>query len=285
MKLVDWLNKPYPFIAEIKNKFLISFSFGLFIYLFLLIFQPFGIAEIIGNKSFYLMGFGLITTTVLLFNYAAMPALFPKYFDIDKWKIRNEIVFIILSILIIALLNYLYNSFAGYGFSQQHNLVFFLLFTVSVGFFPVILMVFITELFLNRIHQKEASEISSKIQLEREPGKSDANPAIEIISESKGGNFTISENKLVFIKSEDNYCKVYYRTNGEIKNQLMRVTLKNIEDQLKPFQDMIRIHRSYIINKKQISKITGNARAYYLQFDGCKETVPISRNFHKEELL
>ena len=285
MKITNWLNKPYPFITEIKNKFLISFSFGLFIYLFLLIFQPFGIEQIIGNKSIYLLGFGLITTLVLLFNYTVLPILFSKYFDSDKWKIGNEISFILLSILMITILNYLYNSIVGQGFSQQHNLFYFVLFTVSVGFFPVILLVFTTELFLNRKHQKEASEISSKIQLEKEYGKTDSGPSIEIISESKSGNFTISESDLVFIKSDDNYCKVYYRENGEIKNQLLRVTLKNIEEQLKPFQEIIRNHRSYIVNKKQILKITGNARAYYLHFDNCKEIIPISRNFRKEKLL
>jgi len=285
MKLVDWLNRPYPFIAEIKNKFLISFSFGFFIYLFLLIFQPFDIDEIIGSKSIYLIGFGIITILVMLFNYSALPAVFPRYFDLDKWKIKNQIAFILLIIAEIAVLNFLYNSYVGYGNPLQHSLIYFVLITVSVGFFPVILLVFTTELFLSKKHQKEASEINSKIQLEKDSGKTDYNPAIEIVSESKSGNFTISENDLVFIKSEDNYCKVYYRTNGDIKNQLLRVTLKNIEEQLKPFKDIIRNHRSYIVNKNQISKITGNARAYYLHFDGCEDLVPISRSFPKEQLL
>jgi len=285
MKLVDWLNKPYPFVAEIKNKFLISFSFGLFIYLFLLIFQPFDIDEIIGSKSIYLLGFGIITILVLLFNYSALPAIFPKFFDLDKWKIKNQIVFILVVIAEIALLNFLYNSYVGYGNPQQHSLIYFVLITVSVGFIPVIMLVFITELFLSKKHQKTALEINSKIQFEKASNKIDNGSAIEIISESKSEHFTISESDLVFIKSEDNYCKVYFRTKGEIKNQLLRITLKNIEAQLKPFQDIIRNHRSYIVNKKQILKISGNARAYYLHFDGCEETVPISRSFPKEQLL
>ncbi len=285
MKLADWLNKPYPFVAEIKNKFLVSFSFGFFIYLFLLIFQPFGIDEVIGNKSIYLLGFGIITTLVLLFNYSALPAVFPKYFDLDKWKIKNQIVFILLNIAEIALLNYLYDSTVGYGNPYQHSLFYFVLITVSVGFLPVVLLVFTTELFLSKKHQRTASEFNSKIQYEKESHKADSNTAIEIISESKSENFTINEDDLVFIKSEDNYCKPYYRTNDEIKNQLLRITLKNIEEQLKPFPDFIRIHRSYLVNKKQISRITGNARAYYLHFEGCEETVPISRSFPKEQLL
>jgi len=285
MKILNWLNKPYPFVNEMKHKLLISFSFGLFVYMFLLIFQPFGISEVIGNKSVYLLGFGLITTLVLLFNYTILPALFPKYFDLDEWKIKNEISFIILNITIITILNYLYNSFVGYDVSQQHSLFYFVLFTVSVGFFPVIFLVFITELFLNRKHQHMASMINSKIQIGKEFVETDSMPSIEIISESKTEGFVISENDLLFIKSEDNYCKVYFKENNEIKKQLLRITLKNIEEQLQPFTDIIRNHRSYIVNKKQISRITGNARAYYLHFEGCAESIPISRNFPKEQLM
>ena len=57
-------------------------------------------------------------------------------------------------------------------------------------------------------HQKTASEISSKIQFEKESNNTDYSPTIEIISESKSENFTISESDLVFIKSQDNYCRL-----------------------------------------------------------------------------
>jgi len=285
MKILSWLNKPYPFIADLKSKFLISFLFGIFVYLFLLIFQPFGIDKIIANKSIYLVGFGLVTTIVLLLNYTILPLVFPEYFDLDKWKIKKEISFIILSITLITFLNYQYNTIVGYPFAQQHGLQYFIPVTVSVGFFPVTLLVFITELFLNRKHQKAASEISSKIHKERETGEPASNRIIKILSESKKDNFEINEKDLIFIKSDDNYCKVYYQENNEIKNQLLRISLKNIENQLAHIPEIIRCHRSYIVNKKQILKISGNARAYYLHLYMCEEKVPISRSFPKEQLL
>ncbi len=285
MRIINWLNKPYPFVTDLKNKLLISFSFGLFIYLFLVVFQPFGIDKIIANKAYYLLGFGAITTFVMLFSYIVPPLLFYKFFDLEKWIIGKEIFFVLLVITLISLLNYFYNFYVGYGFAQQHTLLYFVFFTVSVGFFPVLILVFVTEMFLNTRHQKVASEMSSKIQTVKESIQTDLSPPIEILAESKKDNFNILENDLIFIKSEDNYCNVYYRANNETKTKLLRITLKNIEKQLVAFPNFIRSHRSFVVNKKQISKISGNARAYYIHFDNCKEIVPISRSFPKEQLL
>ena len=285
MKILNWLNRPYPFIAELKNKLLISFSFGLFIYLFLIVFQPFDLDKIIANKSIYLMGFGWITALVLLFNYTIPPLLFPELFDPDQWKIRKEISFITISIIIIAFVNYEYNSIVGYRFAQQHGLSYFIPVTIAVGIFPVTLVVFVTEIFLSKKHQKTASEISLKIKMERETSEPASDRIIEIISDSKKDNFGINESDLIFLKSEDNYCKVYYQENDEIKTQLLRITLKTVEEQLEHFSDIIRCHRSYIVNRKQISRISGNARAYNLHFNICNETVAVSRSFPKELLL
>ena len=185
----------------------------------------------------------------------------------------------------ITLLNHEYNSTVGYTFTQQHSLIYFILFTVSVGFFPIVLLVFITELFLSSKHQKTAFEISSKIQMGKRTDEPVSNRIIEIISESKKDNFVINEKDLIFFKSEDNYCKVSYLNDNKVEIQLLRITLKNIEKQLEHFPGIIRCHRSYIVNKKQISGISGNARAYYLHFDICEETVVVSRSFPKEQLL
>ena len=283
--VINWLKKPYPFVAELKTKVLISFAFGIFIYLFLIIFQPFGIDKIIANKAYYLLGFGMITTLVMLFSYFALPLLFKKTFDLDRWVIGKEIGFVLFVIAQITLLNYFYNSGIGYGLSEQHALHYFVLFTVSVGFFPVVGLVFLTEFLLNTSHKKTASEISSRISKERSDVTASFSSMIKIVSESKSDAFEIDEINLIIIKSEDNYCKLFYQQNDGVKTQLLRITLKNIENQLAIFPAFVRSHRSFIVNKNHISEITGNARAYYIHFDKCEEIVPISRNFPKEQLL
>ena len=58
MNFEQWLEKPYPPIGPIKDKLLLAFSFGLFVYLFLLIYEPFGAEEVTQNKSVFLLAYG-----------------------------------------------------------------------------------------------------------------------------------------------------------------------------------------------------------------------------------
>jgi len=283
MTIINWLNKPYPFVTNLKSKLLISFLFGFFIYVFLLVFQPFGLDKIIASKALYILGFGIITTVVILFAHVTFPLLFAKTFNPEKWNIGKEIFFITFIIAIITIANYNYNSIVGYDFAQQHGLLFFILITVSVGFFPVTILVFSIELFLNKKHQKTALKLNEKFSNVHNPTNNKSK--IIINSDSKNEHLEIGHNDLLFIKSEDNYCKVYFESNNKLATKLIRASLKSIEKQFELHTNIIRCHRSFIVNKKQILKITGNARAYYLHFKKCDETVPISRNFKKDDLI
>ncbi len=285
MSIIHWLNKPYPFVTSLKKKLLTSLLFGLFIYIFLLVFQPFGLENIISSKVVYILGFGVITTSVMLVCFIVLPFLFVKIFNPEKWNVGKEILFVILNIILITIFNYGYNSTVGFGFAQQHGILFFILITLSVGIFPVTLLIFVMELYLNKKHQKTALEISSKIKNERLVNLSVPDSTINIITESKNEHFEIVVADLLFVKSEDNYCQVYYKNQNKIASKLLRISLKSIEYQFELHNNIKRCHRSYIVNKKQIFRITGNARAYYLHFDNCNEIVPISRNFKKNDLI
>ncbi len=285
MNISDWLHKPYPLIVDIKLQFLISLSFGVFIYIFLLVFQPFGIENIIANKFTYLIGFGLVTTLVMFSIYTIAPKIAPKAFDMEKWNIGKEILYIGFTVSLITIFNFEYNSTFGAGFAHQHSLFFYFPITLAVGFFPVIILVFFTEIYLNKKHEKTASILSSEIEKERSVEGEVQNDEIKIVSDLKNEQLEIKESDLLFIKSEENYCRVTYIDKGKVISLLLRVTLKNIEVQLVMFPDIVRCHRSSIVNKKKISRISGNARAYNLHFDNYKETVSVSRSFPKEKLL
>ena len=285
MNISNWLHKPYPLIVDIKLQLLISLSFGIFIYAFLLIFQPFGIENIIANKFTYLIGFGLVTTLVMFFIYTIAPKIAPKAFDMEKWNIGKEILYIGFTISLITIFNFEYNTTFGAGLAHQHSLFFYFPMTLAVGFFPVIILVFFTEIYLNNKHEKTASILNSEIQKERSVKGRVQNEEISIISDLKNERLELKEKDLLFIRSEENYCRITYMDKEVVRSQLLRITLKSIEAQLIKFPDIIRCHRSGIVNKKRISRISGNARAYSLHFDNYKETLSVSRNFPKERLL
>jgi len=162
--LLSRFNRPFPFNTSPVLRVLSSVLFGFFVFIFLYFFQPFGIYKIIGNKFIYILGFGFITTMVMVLNYFILPFFFKKVFDFDYWTVSKNIVFIFWNIILITLGNWFYNSVVGYGFAVQYNLFQFLLITLSVGIFPVIFLVLVMERQLYIKNSKTADKLSLKMQ-------------------------------------------------------------------------------------------------------------------------
>jgi len=105
------LTKPYPKSKDFKRKLLSAFMFGLFVFLFLLIFQPFGINMWQSSyKVLRLMGYGLITSSVLIANSIIIETIFKSWFKEEKWTVWKEILWTLWTVLLIGTLNLLYSN-------------------------------------------------------------------------------------------------------------------------------------------------------------------------------
>ena len=280
-----WFQKPYPLSNKLKRKLLVSLSFGFFIFLFLRFFQPFGLLTMTENKSLIVLGFAAITSATMLINYAVLPVLLPAYFDMEQWTTGKNIQLGVWNILVISLLNYGYYQVVRGDRLHLEGLLSFVIITSSVGIFPVTLLAFMNELYLTRKHAKEATFFSNKLQTARETDKNHPIERLVIKGDLKNDVLEIAVDELYYIQAVDNYSEVRYIKAGQLCSQLLRISLKNIESQLEEFPNIIRCHRSYMVNIKKISRIYGNARAYYLHFEPFEEQVPLSRGFNKEALL
>ena len=70
-----------------------------------------------------------------------------------------------------------------------------------------------------------------------------ANKHIEIVSFSESDNFRIQVSEIVYVKSADNYVEIGYHDEGVVKKQMVRNSLKNVEQQLFEFHNFIRTDR------------------------------------------
>lgn len=80
-----------------------------------------------------------------------------------------------------------------------------------------------------------------------------------------------------FIESHDNYCTVYWQDSGILTKKMLRVTLKNIEEQLRSFKYIVRCHKSFMINLNEDMHITGNAKGAFFESSYFPIRIPISR--------
>ena len=66
------------------------------------------------------------------------------------------------------------------------------------------------------------------------------------------------------MEAQENYSRLVWIEGDEINEKLLRVTLKNVEDQIVG-TDIKRCHRSYIINANFPFTIMGNSNGYRLK--------------------
>ena len=95
----------------------------------------------------------------------------------------------------------------------------------------------------------------------------------------------LEDGPVVYATADGNYTTVFYWRDGQVQKRLLRLSLKNVAQQLADFEDIIRCHRSYVVNKRQIEDISGNARSLNLRMADGTASIPVSRTFPREDLL
>ena len=91
----------------------------------------------------------------------------------------------------------------------------------------------------------------------------------------------INLRQLVFVEAQENYSRIVWMEADKINEKVLRVTLKKIEEQIVD-ANILRCHRSYIINADFPFTIRGNSNGYRLTSDRFRDVVPISRSLGKE---
>ena len=98
---------------------------------------------------------------------------------------------------------------------------------------------------------------------------------------------TIEISNLLYIEAVGNYVKVMQIREGEVKTNMLRATMKQMEDELLDYSMVVRCHRAFMVNLGQVEQISSNSRAMQLVMRHSHDTIPVSRsNVNKlKELL
>ena len=270
-----FLAQPYPREQRNPRRWLLtSAGAGFFVALFLLVFQPFGTAQWNEpSKPYILAGYGLVTFACLAGVGWVFPIIFRDFFEEKNWTVGREIAWTLFVIVFIAFGNMLYSQWTmGNGFG---HVLLWLGITAAVGVIPATI---ITLLNYNKLLRKYAGgHLVAKI---REP---EVNPAaapagIIFTAENEKDSLTVGVEELLFIESADNYSEVVFLQNDKVEKVLLRGSLSRFEEQAH-HPDVVRCHRSYVVNLRQVENISGNAQGYKLQLRNCPSPVPVARRY------
>lgn len=271
--MLKFLNKPYPYNDDLRHNAKIIFFISLGILAFLLIFQPIEIDTFTSKQIIFLVtGLPISTFVVLSINLIILPSLFPKLFYNNIWNIKKEIIWNLWILLTISSSDFLFYTqlfeILDISFSDIGRIL-------LLGFLPVAVLIIVNQDRLLRSHLESAQKLNEKLTESKEQKVK----LIHFISDYKKDNLSISPDSLLVIKSADNYIEIYYRSEGMIKKQMIRYSLKKAVETVNEFDFIIRCHRTFIVNTNHIKEITGNSQGYKLYFESLDFPVFVSPKY------
>jgi hypothetical protein len=288
--MLSFLNKPYPYhIFSLKD----VWSNGLiacFVSLFLIVFQPFEISIWKTDyKILKLVGFGCVCFICTLLFRLISQLLLQKHKPEETWTVWKEICALTLVIVCIAFGNLCYSNFIKISYFGFKELLFALIATSLLAFFPIVANITLKYnrfLILNKkdaqLMQAEVISFQNRVEDHTkeyvEPTK---NELLILIAENDKDKIELKSEELLYIESADNYSNIVFYKNHKVNKQLLRGSLKRLESQIK-VSFIVRCHRSYMVNLRQIEHVNGNAQGYRIDFKNeLNDTIPVSRNYSK----
>jgi len=287
-KIIEWFRKPFPLINSIKDIFLISIGSGLVVVAFLIVFKPFGIDTVNKNIFFYLCGIGLIDMLATALNLILWHRILPAIINSSTWTIGKNLLAILWILLTISLSNFVYGEYLvgqayvdGLKQLERAGIISWISMTFSVGVIPVVFALYFIEKKLFRSNQHLAEDFNRKM---RAP---DVHRSEQLISVESGRDTAIRIKSSDFICIQaigGNYASIYWQDQSETKKELVRLTLLGFLEKTASLDNIVRCHKSYILNLEKVVSFRGNARSVMIMLEGMDFEIPVSRSFPKEQL-
>ncbi|MCB0738990.1 MAG: LytTR family transcriptional regulator DNA-binding domain-containing protein [Bacteroidetes bacterium] len=274
-----FLHKPFPLNNSLKQELKLSFLISAFVFLFLFIFQPFGINNIGGSKLMVTGAFGAICFVCMMLVELTLPRMFGSFYNEENWTTGKNILHSLAVVLVVAIGNFLLASYWNFHEMSVLSFLLFVGYTLVIGVFPVSMHTLLQHARLNHKYVEQSVEFAEHFPSPQTLPKQDS---IAILDEENREAVQLEKHELYFAKSSDNYVEIHFMQNGEYQNHLVRNSLKSIEDQLAKHTEFYRCHRSYLVNTNHIKNVGGNARGLKLKLHQTLPEIPVSRSKNQE---
>ena len=83
---------------------------------------------------------------------------------------------------------------------------------------------------------------------------------------------------LLYIEAVGNYVKVCHLRDGQAHTDMLRATMKQMEETLQGYPMIVRCHRAFLVNLGQVEQIISHSGSTQLLIRHCHESLPVSRS-------
>ena len=89
---------------------------------------------------------------------------------------------------------------------------------------------------------------------------------------------TLHFSHILYIEAVGNYVKVNHLCNGQMRTDMLRATMKQMEETLQGYPMIVRCHRAFLVNLGQVEQIVSHSGSTQLLIKYCHESLPVSRS-------
>jgi len=265
-RIISIIKQDLPYLDSSRSKFLLIGFLSLFIFIFLTVYAPFNMSQ--WGESHYL-GYVCIGTGVLLLTQFVLRPLL----GFKKIKVSSLILLGFIEVLLITLGIYLAYSPPLETFTEKlHEFYRTARYIVLIMVGPYLLFIW----YLGLSHKFSSFK---KMEYNSSSPTNTGNELLTITGENNKVLLALNYDQLLYVKSSGNYLDIYYLKGDIASKELVRVSLKELEAKITD-SSIVRIHRSYMVNKHKISSFKKTRKGYKLLVQHAPEEIlPVSLGY------
>ena len=279
-----------------KETISIRFFSTAFMILAIAIFKPFGLdvgqwQSYLHLLSLFVLGlFSCFITEVILRYIVHMPRSYKRGIN---YIISRNLRFQFINTPLVALFICLYRHFMMSEIVESNRLslsnfletlaiIAFLSFAIGLywrfKFRSKYLAMELEETRLLNEELKKMQEPEQPLPIEVEEPSEKPCPQELTLTGTTNESVTLPISDLLFIEAVGNYVKVCHLRDGQVRTDMLRVTMKQMEETLQGYPMVVRCHRAFLVNLGQVEQINSHSGSTQLLIKHCHESLPVSRS-------
>ena len=250
----------------------------------LAVFKPFGLETWQWQAYVHLVALGVIgfsicmMTDIILKYVFKMPRSFKKG---AEYIIRRNLWFQLINTPLVALGICLYRHFvlSDHIEGNQFSLVNYLETLAIIAFCSFAIGLYWRFKFRSKylsMELEEIRELNEKLSTPL-PHREGLGESL-LLRGTTNESVTLQISHLLYIEAVGNYVKVNHSLNDQVRTDMLRATMKQMEETLQDYPMIVRCHRAFLVNLGQVEQIVSHSGSTQLLIKHCHESLPVSRS-------
>lgn len=263
---------PLPkYLTEKRNIVRLILLTALFAVVFLNFYAPFGLETLYNLSDWEFLG---ISSVIILTGVLVVVISRVIMYQVSKRKrllVWQYILWVFAEVIAMALFYTLFEKL----FIQDSRFILDLL-KISIKNTTLVLFIPYSVLWLYFSWQDKKNQLQ---KLASAPIGTDTKKMIPLFDEKGVLRFSVKVENLLYIESADNYVNIFYIDNAKTARFTLRNSIKRLESLLKT-TEVIRCHRSFMINFEKVKILRKDKEELILELDGPSNIeIPVSKTY------